>query len=375
MLTSSFQTSPLQFSFWIQVYQVPICLNKRSRFISNMNVVCSSCKGHIRRVARRERTMLRGMNRAGVASVHMAQSTNRYTPTRLIARLSSSLVSWEIADDTDEKVGIITLKSPKTYNALTVEMGREFESLVSQLETDLVDPTSPNGNIGAIVLCGEGNKAFSAGGDLEWLHSLSNNTVHANVDAMLRFYNSFLCFRQKLPVPFIAALHGPAVGAGACLSLACDLRVGASGNIPLLGFPFCRLGIPSGMGALHLLQNCGGLESSKATEILLLGQTLTGEEALKCGLLNHHLVPSEAVKDEAKALAYKIVSNSHPVAVRAMVRSTRLAADHGSGGSLADCLYRDAHTQAMCYNRKDWGEGLDAAASKRDPEFDGYHSK
>ena len=293
-----------------------------------------------------------------------------------MSRLSSSLVSWEIAEDTDNKVGIITLKSPKTYNALTVEMGKEFESLVSRLETDLVDETSPNGNIGAIVLCGEGEKAFSAGGDLEWLHSLSKNTVHANVDAMLRFYNSFLCFRQKLPVPVIAALHGPAVGAGACLSLACDLRIGASGNIPLLGFPFCRLGIPSGMGALHLLQNCGGLGSSKATEILLLGQTLTGEDAFDLGLINHNrLVPPETVKDEAKALAQRIVSHSHPVAVRSMVRSTRLATDHGSGGSLADCLYRDAHTQAMCYNRKDWGEGLEAAASKRNPEFDDYHCK
>ena len=101
-----------------------------------MNVVCSSFRGHIRRVALRERTMLRGMNRAGVASVHMVQSANRSIQTQQITRLSSSLVSWEIADDTDQKVGIITLKSPKSYNALTVEMGREFESLVSQLESE-----------------------------------------------------------------------------------------------------------------------------------------------------------------------------------------------------------------------------------------------
>lgn len=307
---------------------------------------------------------------------HARRNTNQTLSIRPGLRFSSSLVSWEIADDTDNKVGVITLKSPKTYNALTVEMGKEFEALVTKLETDLNDETSPNGNIGAIVLCGEGDKAFSAGGDLEWLHSLSKNTVQANVDAMLRFYNSFLCLRQKLPVPVIAALHGPAVGAGACLSLACDLRVGASGNLPLLGFPFCRLGIPSGMGALHLLQNCGGLGSSQASEILLLGKTLTGEEAFQLGLLNHNqLFPPDAVKDEAKALAQKIVTTSHPVAVRSMIRSTRLAADHGSGGSLSDCLYRDAQAQAMCYNRQDWGEGLEAVVSRRDPNFDNYHSK
>jgi enoyl-CoA hydratase/carnithine racemase len=291
------------------------------------------------------------------------------------SRLSSSLVSWEVAEDSDEKVGIITLRSPKTYNALTVEMGREFEALVSSLESDLAGKNNANSQIGAIVLRGEGDKAFSAGGDLEWLRSLSQNSVHANVDAMLSFYNSFLCMREKLPVPVIASLHGPAVGAGACLALACDLRVGASGGVPLLGFPFARLGIPSGMGALHLLQNCSGLGSSRISEIMMLGKTLTGEEAFDLGLLNR-IVPRDDVEEEAISLALELVRTSHPLAVRSLVRSIRLGTNNGGGGSgLADCLYRDAHAQAMCYNRRDWGEGLEAVACKRDPNFDDYHCK
>ena len=284
-------------------------------------------------------------------------------------------MSWEIAEDSDEKVGIITLRSPKTYNALTVEMGKEFEALVFSLESDLAGGNNANSEVGAIILRGEGDRAFSAGGDLEWLRSLSQNSVHANVDAMLSFYNSFLCLREKLPVPVIASLNGPAVGAGACLALACDLRVGASGSIPLLGFPFARLGIPSGMGALHLLQNCSGLGSSRISEILMLGKTLTGEEAFDLGLLNR-IVPRDDVEKEAISLALELVRNSHPLAVRSLVRSIRLGADHGGAGSgLADCLYRDAHAQAMCYNRRDWGEGLDAVACKRDPDFDDYHCK
>lgn len=299
------------------------------------------------------------------------------------SRRFSSLVSWKVEEDADKhKIGIITLKSPETYNALTVEMGNEFRSLVSRLEDNISNSIevekqeSNNGsskNVGAIVLCGEGDKAFSAGGDLQWLHSLSENSVHANVDAMLRFYRSFLCLREKLPVPVIGALHGPAVGAGACLALACDMRVGASGHLPLLGFPFCRLGIPTGMGALHLLQNCSKLGSAQTGEILLLGKTLTGEEALDFGLVNR-LVPQERVKEEAKRLALEITRTAHPVAVRSMVRSMRLGTDHG-GGSLADCLYKDAHAQAMCYNRGDWGEGLRAAKTKTAPKFDDYHSK
>lgn len=298
--------------------------------------------------------------------------------TTLQTKAFSSLVSWEIEEANDKQIGIITLRSPKTYNALTVEMGNEFKDLVSRLESELATPPRGNkttaGNVGAIVLCGEGPKAFSAGGDLDWLHSLSSNSVHANVDAMLSFYKSFLCFREKLPVPVIGAIHGPAVGAGACLALACDMRVMASGNRPILGFPFTRLGIPTGMGALHLLQNGNKLSSAQAAEILLLGKTLTGEETMSLGLANR-LVQQSDVKNEAKALAFEITQTAHPVAVRSMVRSLRLGNDGGGTGSLAACLYNDAHAQAMCYNRIDWGEGLRAAAAKNVPEFDDYHAK
>jgi len=254
-------------------------------------------------------------------------------------------------------------------------MGNEFEALVSQLGSDLVQEGNPNSEIGAIVLQGEGDKAFSAGGDLEWLRSLSNNSFHANVDLMLGFYKSFLCLREKLPVPVIAALHGPAMGAGACLAMACDLRVGVSGDLPLLGFPFAKLGIPSGMGALHLLQQCANLGSSQAAEILLLGKTLTGEEASELGLLNRMVSSRETVKEEAKSLALEVTRNSHPLAVRSLVRSMRSETDQSGGGNLAACLDRDAHAQAMCYHRGDWGEGLEAVAAKRDPEFDDYHCK
>jgi enoyl-CoA hydratase/carnithine racemase len=269
-------------------------------------------------------------------------------------------VSYSVQD----KVGTITLQSPKTLNALTVEIGQEFQALVSQISKDLYEES----NVQAIVLQGQGDKAFSAGGNLEWLQSLSENSVHANVDLMMQFYKSFLCMRQQLPVPIIAALQGPAMGAGACLALACDLRVAASENTPILGFPFAKLGIPSGMGGLYLLQQ-SGISAVQANEILLLGKTLTGEEALELGLVNR-LVAKEQVQQEAKALAQEIAHN-HPVAIRSMIQSLRLDRDRG----LADALYRDAHAQAMCYNRADWGLGVQAVAEKRAAEFDDYHSK
>ena len=210
-----------------------------------------------------------------------------------------------------------------------MEVGKEFEALIDKIEKELYNES----NVQAIVICGEGDKAFSAGGNLEWLHSLSDNSVHKNVDTMVQFYNSFICMRQKLPVPVIAALQGPAMGAGACLALSCDLRVGASGNTPILGFPFTKLGISSGLGGLYMLQQAG-IPSAVATEILLLGKTLTGEDCKELGLLNR-LVPADQVKAEAHALAEEI-AKMHPVAVRSMIRSFRHGKDHG----LVEALYR-----------------------------------
>ena len=76
-------------------------------------------------------------------------------------------------------------------------MGKEFRTLMNTLEVELHESS----NIQAVVLCGEGDKAFSAGGNLKWLQSFHNNSIHANVDLMMQFYTSFLCMRQKIPVP------------------------------------------------------------------------------------------------------------------------------------------------------------------------------
>jgi enoyl-CoA hydratase/carnithine racemase len=100
---------------------------------------------------------------------------------------------------------------------------------------------------------------------------------------------------------------------------------------------------------------------------LLLGLTLTGEEAHELGLINQ-LVPADQVKAKAHDLA-TVIAKRHPVAIRSLIRSWRLGQDSG----LAEALYRDAHAQAMCYNRDDWGRGLDAVANKRDADFDKYH--
>jgi len=145
-------------------------------------------------------------------------------------------VQWNL--DNTTRIGTITLNSPHNLNALSMEMGMAFSQLCHTLIQDL---TLNGVECHAIIIQGSGTDAFSAGGPLEWLKSFKHNSVHHNADLMVQFYRKFLMVRQ-LPVPTIAALQGPAVGAGAGLALACDLRTAAPKS-KILGLNFAKLGL------------------------------------------------------------------------------------------------------------------------------------
>ena len=149
----------------------------------------------------------------------------------------------------DGKVAIITLNDPKRLNALNATMGDEFVSIIH----DLIESNDMDG-LGAVVLTGSG-RAFSAGGDLNFLKDRSNDTPYRNAVIMRRFYERFLSVR-KLPVPVVAAINGPAIGAGLALALACDVRVASKDA--KMGITFVGLGLHPGMGSTHFLPRLVG---------------------------------------------------------------------------------------------------------------------
>jgi len=307
----------------------------------------------------------KGVNTSNTAPLlHWKQDFPRIISERSFSTSTDSvakLVDWKI-DTANPHIGYLTLQSPQNYNALTVELGREFSHCVR----DIIHNVLPVQDIRVIVLTGQG-KAFSAGGNLDWLRSLKENSVHANADAMITFYNYFLCIRQ-VPVPVIAAMNGPAMGAGAGLALACDLRVAQSQH-SILGLHFTKLGIHTGMGSSHLLKQV--LPSTTAlNEILLAGKILSGKECLDLGIVNR----LASGQDSAVGIAHNMATDlaeRHPVALRMLVQTLRAQQDEG----LQQALQREALAQAICYSRNDWGEGVNAIAEKRKPNFDGYHEK
>jgi len=312
--------------------------------------------------------------------------------------------------DSDTRVGIISLNNPKMYNALSISMGRQFQSIIRKLtekltfaetnyyaseykravfdENNYLDSIMNNNDISkmsAIVLTGNGNKAFCTGADYHWLRSLDKNPVHTNSDVMYSFYKSFLCIRD-LPIPTIAAIQGPAIGMGACLTLACDLRI-ILGERPerrggaYIAFPFGKLGIHSGLGGSHFAPLVMG--ESQAMEAMLLGKVFEAEEALRVGLVNRVFsmdsdndydgeeTESDFMKRRALGLG-KIMAGKHPLALRSMMRSMRMKQE-GIRGSLEVALRREAYAQALCFAKNDFCEGVNAVIEGRIPNFDEYH--
>ncbi|ETW08812.1 hypothetical protein H310_01321 [Aphanomyces invadans] len=272
-------------------------------------------------------------------------------PRRLaVHRGVSSAAKESVTLEKQGQIGIVRLNDPNRLNALTADMGDRVEELVQEIK-DRAD------EFRAIVLTGEG-RAFSAGGDLDFLQKRASDTTSRNTVTMRKFYGRFLSLRS-LPVPLIAALNGPAIGAGMCISLFADARVVAKDA--KLGFTFVHLGLHPGMACTHYLPLLVGAE--RANHLLLSGKVISGQEAFELGLATK-VVSKEDVVAEAVKLAEEMTSGSS-IATRSLLQTLRLKQDQG----LDMALHREASSQAVCYATPDYREGVDAIASKRKPVF------
>jgi enoyl-CoA hydratase len=251
----------------------------------------------------------------------------------------------------DRGVVLITLDNPDRRNSMSSEMTRSWADLMTTLSNDP--------SVRCLVVTGAGS-AFCSGGDMDWLSATPDASVDDLRQRMLPFYRTWLAIRD-LPVPSIAAVNGPAVGAGLCLALACDLRY-ASADASLSA-PFTALGLHAGMAATWLLPKLGGL--GLARELLLTGRTLTGAEAAAAGLVNRSF-PAESLLTEALGVAVSIASKA-PIATRL----TKAALAEGAPVSIEAALQWEALAQPVTMATADLREGLAAQRERRKPEFTG----
>lgn len=247
-------------------------------------------------------------------------------------------------------VVLVTLDLPERRNMMSGAMTTSWGRAMLELQVDR--------EVRAVVVTGAG-PAFCAGGDLSWIGSEPDASVADLRHRMLAFYRSWLSIRD-LEVPTIAAVNGPAIGAGLALALACDLRYAAEDA--RLGMPFTSLGMHPGMASTWLLPQAVGLPVAR--ELLLTGRMVTGTEAAAMGLVNQ-AVPAVEVLPAALRAA-EAVAAAAPVATRLTKRA--LAEGHAS---YAAALEWEALAQPVTLATADLQEGLAAQRERRTPRFTG----
>lgn len=245
--------------------------------------------------------------------------------------------------DTQDAIAILTLNQPHLRNAMSHRMAEEFQEAVNEVKKD------PQTRF--LILTGKGD-SFSSGGDF---NSVMKDFELPPVEfkgRVMEFYRKFLCLRD-LTIPTLAAVNGHAMGAGAVLALACDMRIASSRA--QFGMSFVRLGVHPGMGATYFLPRVVG--TTKAFELFLTGDPISAEEALSIGMVNRVVPPGELLPT-AMALARKIASLPQ-TPIRYMKRSIYMGIDSG----LPEVLEFESFAQALCSQTEELHQAI---ASFRD---------
>jgi enoyl-CoA hydratase/carnithine racemase len=248
-------------------------------------------------------------------------------------------------------VVLLTLDLPDRRNAMTEDLTAEWGRVLPAVAAD---PATR-----CLVVTGSGS-AFCAGGDLSWLEQGGDLGVDQIRARMLPFYRTWLHIRE-VEVPSIAALNGPAIGAGLALALACDLRYAAP--VARLSAPFTSLGMHAGMATTWLLPEVAGL--AVARELLLTGRSVSAEEAVDLGLVNR-VFPAETLIDDVLGIA-RTVATRAPIATRL----TKVALAGGGHASFDAALAWESLAQPVTMTTEDLREGIRAQRERRPAQFTG----
>lgn len=270
----------------------------------------------------------------------------------MIDRDRAARAGVEVAEDGG--VATVTFARPERRNALTFDGYRALSEIFEAL--------TARGGARAAILTGRG-ESFCAGGDRELI---IDDLVGRDADELAAFAE-LTCRAvrsiREFPAPVIAAIDGPAVGAGAVLAAACDLRVAS--RSAQIGFVFPRVGLSGAdMGAAWLLPRIVGL--GNAAELLYFGHLIGAEEARRIGLVTRVTDAPEDAARIAREWAEMIAQG--PATAHATTKAA-LAAE--ADMPLSEALAAEARAQAHCMAHPDFREARAAAREGRPPAFRG----
>ncbi len=245
-------------------------------------------------------------------------------------------------------VAVATINRPEKLNALNNATMKEIGAFVDSVYKD--------DSIHAMVMTGAGEKSFVAGADIGEIASLTPAMAAKFAKSGQKIFNRI----ERCPKPAIAAVNGFALGGGCELAMAFHFRI-ASENAKF-GQPEVKLGIIPGYGGTQRLPRLVG--KGRAMELLMTGDMIGADEALKIGLANR-VFPLAELVDKAVELAGKCTSNG-----RYAVGCCINAVNHGLESHLKDGLAIEAQLFGLTCSTADFKEGTAAFLEKRKPNFE-----
>lgn len=245
------------------------------------------------------------------------------------------------------RTGIVTINRPDKLNALNHKTIEEIGTIFHSIKDD--------NNISVMIITGAGEKAFVAGADISELSKIDS----VNGEEFSLKGQEVFNLIENLGKPVIAAVNGFALGGGCELALACHIRI-ASVNAKF-SQPEVNLGIIPGYGGTQRLTRL--INSGRAAEMILTGDMIDAQEALRIGLVNK-VYAADELMHKALDMAEKISSKGQE-AVRASLKAIVAAGEtHRTGG-----LKTEAELFGLCCGTDDFKEGTKAFLEKRKPEF------
>jgi len=258
--------------------------------------------------------------------------------------------AWEtLLVERDGPVALLTVNRPKVLNALNAQTLDELRRALLELRHD--------DDVRAVVLTGSGEKSFVAGADI---NELARMTPNGGRDHAMRGQHVFDLV-EHMGKPVIAAINGFALGGGCELAMACTLRIAAS--TARLGQPEINLGLLPGYAGTQRLARLVG--KRRALEILLSGDHITADEALRIGLVNRVVPPADLMTEARKTAA--ALGAKAPIATRYIID----AVNQGLEMPFAEAQVFEATLFGLAASTDDMREGTAAFLEKRKAAFKG----
>lgn len=250
-------------------------------------------------------------------------------------------------------IATITLNRPDKLNAFIGHMRRDLAEALEHAGSDRA--------IRVVIVTGAG-RAFCAGGDIAYMAELMERRDSDEFERILGAGRRVISAIRMMTKPVIAAVNGPAAGAGFNLALACDLRI-ASSNATF-SQSFVKVGLHPDWGGTYFLPRL--VSPNKACELFFLGDAIDATEALRLNIVNQVVEPEE-LEASTLQLAERLCA-APPIALAAAKQAV-----YTSGAADLDEMMRyETEAQLRCFESEDGHEGIRAFFEKRDPRFTGH---